>query len=148
MALISFLINRQLKQIIYYYIILYIPPVPSVAPKDFSLLATTASKVYVQWTKIPDSKYHGSKLGYQVKYKPYHHKEVKTKAIPSYLAEATINNLKAFTLYYFEVAAYTGAGLGPPVSAVLKTPEGGKRNNFDLFFFFSFLYDEISVVEV
>eukprot|EP00795_Rhopilema_esculentum_P012024 gene12024-2609_t len=98
--------------------------VPSVAPKDFSLLATTASKVYVQWSKIPDSKYHGSRLGYQIKYKPYNKKDFEIKTIPSYLAEVTISNLRAFTLYYFEVAAYTGAGLGPPVADVLKTPEG------------------------
>jgi len=98
--------------------------VPSVAPTELSLLSSEASVIYVQWKAIPDDKFHGRKFGYRVKYKKYFDTAFSVENVPYGMNSISINNLKAFTLYVFEVEAYTGAGSGPPVTSNMKTPEG------------------------
>ena len=105
--------------------------VPSVAPTELSVLASTPTEIYVQWKPIPDDKYHGRKLGYRVKYRPYFASEFKIKIVPYGMNSVSVNNLKPFTLYLFEVEAFTGAGPGLPVAANLKTPEGGNKTFLD-----------------
>ena len=67
-------------------------------------------------------------LGYRVKYKKYFDAVFSVQTVPYGMTSISINNLRAFTLYVFEVEAYTGAGNGPPVNGNLKTPEGGSGN--------------------
>ena len=100
--------------------------VPSVAPTELSLLSSKASVIYVQWKAIPDDKFHGRRLGYRVKYKKYFDTVFSVENVPYGMTSISINDLKAFTLYIFEVEAYTGAGGGPPVTSNMKTPEGGR----------------------
>ena len=79
----------------------------------------------MQWSPIPDSKYHGRKSGYRVKYKPYFGPVFNIKLVPYGMSSVSINDIRPFTLYVFEVEAYTGAGSGPPINRNIKTPEGG-----------------------
>ena len=67
-------------------------------------------------------------MGYRVKYKRYFDSVFSIEYVPYGMSSISVNNLQAFTLYVFEVEAYTGAGNGPPVNGNLKTPEGGSSN--------------------
>ena len=100
--------------------------VPKVPPKNFTGRAISPSQVYLSWVGITDAEFNGRPLGYAIRYKKYSDIAYVEKTVPKTNFEATIEDLRPFTLYDFELMAFSGAGYGPPLSVILKTPEGGK----------------------
>ena len=99
--------------------------VPDAAPSNLKVMSIKASEVFLEWTPIPRANVHGILKGYEIKYKKYFDKEYAIEYTESEISEKTISRLKGFSLYLFEVSAYTTTGKGPPVAGVIKTLEGG-----------------------
>ena len=98
---------------------------PSVAPTKLEIAPAKLGQLYVQWLPIPIEKFNGRALGYRVKYRVSKEPAYRVVTVPNGLSELTIPNIKHFTLYDFEVEAYSGAGSGLPIALMIKTPEGG-----------------------
>ena len=100
-------------------------PVPDAAPSNLKVMAIKASEVFLEWTPIPKANVHGILKGYELKYKKYFDTVYDVEYTEGEISEKSISRLKGFTLYMFEVSAYTTTGKGPPAVEVIKTLEGG-----------------------
>ena len=89
-------------------------------------MSIKASEVFLEWTPIPMANVNGILKGYKVKYKKYFNSEYEVVYTKGQTSEKTVTGLKGFTLYMFEISAFTTTGEGPPVPGVIKTLEGGK----------------------
>ena len=94
--------------------------------QGLQLQAIQPTEVYLEWETMKETDYNGYPNGYVIRYKSYSESNYKEKLVEYGSISHTIKGLTPFTIYVFELMAYTAAGRGPPVAKVIKTLEGRK----------------------
>ena len=111
----------------------HLTAVPSAAPQDVSVSASTPRSAVVRWRDPPLDDQNGLIVHYLVRYFPANdsssvrEEEVEGAKGQDNVIEHAVNQLQPFTTYEFVVAAATDVGRGPfsnPSS--LKMPQDGK----------------------
>ena len=106
---------------------------PSAAPQDVSVSASTSRSAVVRWRDPPLDDQNGLIVHYLVRYFPANdsssvrEEEVEVTEGQDNVIEHAVNQLQPFTTYEFAVAAATDAGQGPfsnPSS--VRMPQDGK----------------------
>ena len=97
----------------------HLTAVPSAAPQNVSVSASTPRSVVVRWRDPPLNDQNGQIVHYVVRYFPANdsssvrEEEVEAAEGQDDVIEHVVNQLQPFTTYEFVVAAATDAGQGP-----------------------------------
>ena len=110
---------------------LYLISVPSQAPSNFTVAASTSTSITASWQLPPENARHGSITGFKLFYKK---KDSVGSSLnltihdgASYTEDVT--GLSICTEYEFQVLAFTSVGDGPKTSLVVeRTKEDGKNS--------------------
>ena len=93
-----------------------------------TLRATQPTEMYLEWISMSLLDFNGFPRGYVIRYKNYDETSYKEKLVSYGSYSDTVKGLRPFSIYVFEIMAYTNVGRGPPVAKVEKTLEGGKQS--------------------
>lgn len=107
--------------------------VPSVGPAIFAYRNTSSTTIYVQWNHtIPEEKYNGILVGYQVSWDDTHFSSGQTydsrghRDVGLDVSSYTITSLHEYWLYEISVAGRTSVGPGTRTMVTLMTDDDGK----------------------
>ena len=114
----------------YQIIILFNSPVPSQAPGNFTVTATSSTSIRASWTSLPEYARHGNIIGYKLFYRQ--NGSMDNLVMESVNGTETLakdfTGLDKYTKYEFQVLAVGSHGEGPKSSVrVEQTLEDGKR---------------------
>ena len=119
--------------------------VPSMSPSNITCKEWSSQKLIIEWSQIDDSKWHGFMGGYIAFYKLYETTGSWSNVTAHSVAkQITIENLKPYTRYEIELAAFTGKGLGPSAWIQCRTLESGKNFNQSTIYCSSFI-DQVPI---
>ncbi len=109
----------------------YLILVPSQAPSDFTVTASTSTSITASWQLPPENSRHGIITGFKLFYQKKGSAGPPTTLNINNGASRSENvtNLDKYTEYEFQMLAFTSVGDGPKSSAVVeRTKEDGKMS--------------------
>ena len=103
--------------------------VPSQAPSELTLSATSSASIAASWRLPPAYSRHGIIVGFKLFYKKKGLRSIRVETINGGTTfSAGINGLDNYTEYEFQVLAFTSHGDGPKSSVVVeRTLKDGKK---------------------